>query len=92
MSENSHKYHKNEIFYVHMSFLKETRVLHVTCLYNTHVYPKNVNICIETCIYPLNTRLMSLKPACSSCRCEKKEVSQSLGSLGGYATDSFSCN
>ena len=55
-------------FYVHASCLKETRVLHMTCLYNTRVYPENATICIATHVYPLKTRLMSLQLACS---CQK---------------------
>ena len=57
-------------------------------IYNTRVCPKYTTICIATHVYLLHTRLMSLQPAYSC----QKYVFRSLDSLGGYATDSFSCN
>ena len=87
-SENSQKYPKNDIFYAHVSFLKETRMLYMTCLYNTCVYPENANICIETHVYLLHMQLMSLQPMCSC----QKYIFWNSSSLVGYAIDSFSCN
>ena len=57
-------------------------------IYNTRVCPKYVTICIATRLYLLDMRLMSLQLAYSC----QKYVCLSLGSLGGYATNSFSCN
>ena len=57
-------------------------------IYNTYICPKYMMICIETHVYLLHMQLMSLQPTYSC----QKYVFQSLGSLGGYATYSFSCN
>ena len=64
-SENAQKYHKNDLFYVHVSFLKETHVRTWLSIHNTRVHLQKMS---------------------------KKYVFQNLGSLGSYATDSFSCN
>ena len=72
-------------------------------LHDTHVFPKfatiyiathgqYVSIVTETHVYHLNTRLLFLKPAYFSCRHQQQKNYLILGSLGGYATDSFSCN
>ena len=42
-------------------------------IYNTHVFPKYVTIYIETHVYLLNMRLLSLKPVCFYYRHQKKK-------------------
>ena len=62
-------------------------------MYNTHVFPKYVTIYIATHAYLLAFKwLLSLQPVYASWKCQNKYVFLNSGSLGSYATDSFSCN
>ena len=91
-SKNAQKYPKNEFFDVYVSFLKETCVRMRISLYNSHVRLKYATFCIATHIYLLVYVTVVSAIGVRLPKMQKKYVFWNPGSLGSYATDSFSCN
>ena len=91
-SKNAQKCLKNEFFLYTWLSLKETRVWHTTCqLYNPRVLlyvtfcTRNMRVFFVYATMVFSNPRMPLKTV-------KKHAFWNSGSLGSYATDSFSCN
>ena len=91
-SENVQKYPKKEYFDVYASFLKETHIRTWLDIYNTHVHLKYVTFYIATCVYLLVYVTIVSATRKRLLKMSKKYVFWNSGSLGSYATNSFSCN
>ena len=100
-SENAQKYHKNEFFVCTRLSLKETRVRTRLALYNTRVRMRVAIYNSHVRLMYMNFCIGILRmPPCvhDCCFCNprtppknvKKHVFWISGSLGSYATDSFS--
>ena len=90
--ENAQKYPKNEFLMCTQLSLKETRVRTRVAIYNSRVRLKYVTF------LHFNPRLLLVYATVVSTthihllKMSKKYEFWNLGSLGSYATDSFSCN
>ena len=83
---------KMTFFDVYASFLKETRICTRLAIYNTHVCLKYVTFYIVTHVYLLVYATVVSATRVHLLKMSKKYVFLNSGSLGSYATDSFSCN
>ena len=77
---------------MYVSFLKATRVCTRVAIYNSRVCLKYVTFYIETHVYLLMYVIVVSATRVRLLKMSKKYEFLKFGSLGSYATHSFSCN